>query len=96
MDDVPTLEPFSAAVGEPFDVRADGALALQLVLVEARRLGETNEGREAFALLFRGPVEPVMQQATYRLSNDRLGERDIFIVPVGRTAEGTDYEAIFS
>jgi hypothetical protein len=38
----------------------------------------------------------VLGQATYRLANEQLGEQDIFIVPVGRSATGTEYEAIFS
>ena len=42
------------------------------------------EQREAFALHFRGPADPPLPQATYRLAHDGLGDLEIFIVPVGR------------
>jgi hypothetical protein len=49
----------------------------------------------AFRLEWRGPAEPVLDQAIYRF---RRGEQsfDMFIVPVGRDAQGTLYEAIFN
>jgi hypothetical protein len=91
-----TVEDFRPRVGEAFVVRADDGAGIELELTEARSLGEAFQDREAFSLLFRGPAEPVMPQATYRMANDGLGEQDIFIVPVGRTDVGTDYEAIFT
>lgn len=91
-----TIEDFTPRVGESFAVVADGADGLAVELVEARGLGNAFNDREAFALLFRGPVEPQLPQATYRLANGTLGEVDVFIVPVGKTDHGVDYEAIFT
>ena len=91
-----TVDDFAPRVREPFSVVAEGAAGLALELVEARGLGQSFQDREAFALLFRGPAEPVLGQATYRLANLQLGELDIFLVPIGRTGDRTDYEAIFT
>jgi hypothetical protein len=91
-----TVDDFTPRVGEAFAVTGEGANGLELELVEARGLGSSFQDREAFALLFRGPSEPLIAQAIYRLANEQLGELDIFIVPVARTGDGADYEAIFT
>ncbi len=52
--------------------------------------------RDPFRLLFRGPGEPVLSQHTHRLGHPALGVLEIFLVPVGRDAQGTSYEAIFA
>jgi hypothetical protein len=91
-----TVEDFRPRVGETFVVRVPDGAGIELQLVEARGLGESYKEREAFALLFRGPAEPPLAQATYRLGHDGMGELEIFLVPVARTDAGTDYEAIFT
>ena len=91
-----TLDDFAPRVGERFALRVDGRADLALELVEARGLGPGYEQREAFALLFRGPAEPPLPQATYRFAHAGLGDLDIFIVPVAHGEAGRDYEAIFS
>jgi hypothetical protein len=37
-----------------------------------------------------------LPQATYRFEHETIGAFDLFIVPVGRTAQGVSYEAVFS
>ena len=51
---------------------------------------------KAFSLFFRGPADAPLPQATYALEHDELGKLEIFIVPVGRDEQGTDYEAAFN
>ena len=97
MADLLALDDFTPALGEAFALDAGGTRGLELRLVEARSLGDQAfKDRTPFALLFRGPREPVLAQAMYRLTHQRLGALDIFIVPVGRGADGVDYEAIFT
>ena len=91
-----TVDDFRPHVGETFVVRAEDGAGPELEMVEARGLGESFREREAFALLFRGPAEPALPQATYRLDHDRLGALEIFIVPVACSDAGADYEAIFT
>jgi hypothetical protein len=95
-----TVEDFKPAVGKPFSIDAGDAGTLDLTLARVRPLrAETApdpDERAPFALDFRGPPDPILPQAIYRLENELMGRLEIFIVPVGRTADGTDYEAIFT
>ena len=52
-------------------------------------------GRQPFSLLFRGPTEHRLEQATYPLEHPQLGTVEIFMVPVGVSGSGLEYEAVF-
>jgi hypothetical protein len=69
------------------------AITLELFEVEEKNYSPR---LEQFSLLFRGPVSPQIPQATHRLRHDRLGEVDLFLVPVGTDAEGTVYQSVFN
>lgn len=92
------LEHFAALQGRRFTVQAGDALAIQAELIEACRLPmPATQGRQAFSLLFKGPVEPVLPQRTYRLQHEADAEPlDIFLVPVSADASGVCYEAVFA
>jgi hypothetical protein len=89
-----TLETFEPRVGEAFAIAAPAAV--ELVLASAEALGEWPGGRQPFSLTFRGPREPPLAQAIYALEHPDLGTLEIFIVPMGRDAESTSYQAIFT
>ena len=87
------LEDFADAAGAAFSVAAyDAQFELTLEAAEALPVPAT-EG--SFRLEFRGPFEPIMPQAiyTFRRADDSF---DIFVVPIGRNAAGTQYEAVFT
>ena len=88
-----SLAEFSDAVGQSFEVEADGATH-ELRLLEASALPQSGREGGSFRLEFRGSADVVLPQAIYSF---RRGERtdEIFIVPVSRNTEGTNYEAIF-
>lgn len=90
-----TLATFEPLVGDRFGV--DGTVAaVELVLESATAAGEWPGGRAPFSLVFRGPVEPLLPQATYALRHAGLGVTEIFLVPFARDADGVRYEAIFT
>lgn len=90
-----TKQHFDSLVGEIFHVeRPEGAIGLRLVTAKA--LGAAMRDGGAFSLDFMGPAAPRLDQATYRMRHEGLGEIDIFIVPVGKGPEGIGYEAIFT
>jgi hypothetical protein len=97
-----TAEDFRPAIGQAFALDAGDAGHVELKLLEVRLINPgsapTDEAgqRTPFALDLRGPADPILPQATYRLENEAVGALEIFIVPVGRTDAGTDYEAIFT
>ena len=86
------LKDFEGRTGTTYEVTSpDGTFPLTLSDVTALQNGVRED---AFRLLFTGPADPVLPQAIYPFRQD--GEEDhIFIVPIGRTAAGVEYEAIF-
>lgn len=69
---------------------------LPLAVRELRRLSPTRVRAEPFAVVLRGPAEPMLSQGIHRLAHPRWGEMDLFIVPIGRDASGVDYEIVFN
>ncbi len=60
-------------------------------------LVDTNTGPNSFSLVFEGPPEPVLAQATYTFHHDELGDMQVFIVPIGpRAGDTMGYEAVFT
>jgi hypothetical protein len=97
-----TLAMFAPRLGESFHAD-DGSRVTELELVEANQAtlstGEPATGagaRVPFAIVFRGPLEPILPQRIYRFEHDALGEFDLFIVPIARDENGTQYEAVLS
>jgi hypothetical protein len=90
-----TLEIVEPLVGDAFTIAAEPA-PIGLALETAVALGEWPGGRQPFSLTFRGPPDPVLQQGIYQLEHAELGALEIFIVPIGKDADGTSYEAIFT
>jgi hypothetical protein len=61
--------------------------------------GQTSggEARQAFSLLFLGPLSPqYLVQHTYRLEHEQMGTLEIFLVPLGPENGRMRYEAIFN
>lgn len=89
MKSIPTLEQFVAVEGTRFEVRFPD-ITITLDLVSATPLPPNPQGpavpatlrRIPYSLLFRGPRSTPLVQSTYRLTNDKLGEVDLFIVPM--------------
>ena len=84
-------------VGSTFTVSVDGTpgLPLELIAVTPRGQRHPASTRDPFVVLFRGPVAPILPQATYPFEHPVLPPLEVFIVPVGRTAAGVEYEAVF-
>lgn len=97
MSDRLELSTFEPCVGQVFGVEAGGG-SLKVTLTEASPGPWQPEGEDTFAfeLMFQGPPDPVLPQATYRMTHPALGPLDVFIVPVARTQDGTTYQAVFS
>ena len=88
-------EMFAECLNTKFRVELESADAVELELVQFNESIVT-PSQEQFALLFHGPQNPFLPQGIYRLKHERLGEFEIFLVPVGRTQNGFQYEAVFN
>lgn len=90
-----TLDQFAPRVGSVFALQADACTELPAELLAARPLpGHAPQGRQAFSLTFRTPLEMQLPQRIYRL---RLDDEvvELFIVPTGADAQGLHYQAVF-
>lgn len=94
------LDDFLPEVGHALAVgQGDAdAPASQLELVSATPLSQPGraDARAGFSLLLRAPREFGIAQGVYPVHHPRLGRLDIFLVPVGATAQSVDYEAVFN
>ena len=85
---------FADTLGSTYAVHA-GDGQVELVLEKAVELTPSVRPGGSFRLEFRGPADPMLEQATYLLHReDRTFE--IFIVPIAQDERGTSYEAIFN
>jgi hypothetical protein len=91
---------FAQYLNQPFQVHLDTDQTIEIELVQAiDRSGGANKptGYESFSLVFRGPQEPFLEQATYLMRQEAIGEFPLFIVPVRADQEGQYYyEAVFT
>jgi len=98
-----TLETFAPLVGQTFRLQLEGQGDVDAVLHSVNAVPVTGwqppggaPVRQPFSLLFLGPPDFVLPQRIYRFEHADLGTLELFIVPVGRTAEVVSYEAVFS
>jgi hypothetical protein len=93
-----TEEEFSQHLNSNFQVKfTDGELTLELVEVKGYPAGPNEQGgMERFSIFFKGPGDIKLPQAVYHLTHERMGEFDVFLVPVSGDAKGYRYEAVFN
>ncbi len=94
-----THREFESCVDERFRLTVDDEPTLDLTLdrVEVSEAGPPNqESRRSFALVFRGPLEPMLSQRIYRLESESLGALELFLVPIGPAGDAMQYEAVFT
>ncbi|PYS86621.1 MAG: hypothetical protein DMF70_01965 [Acidobacteria bacterium] len=53
-------------------------------------------GMERFSVFFAGPGDPFLPQKVYSLEHERMGEFEIFLVPVAGDEKSYRYEAVFN
>lgn len=96
-----TIDDAKTLVDKIFTVTFDGndyalklfeASALEL---RARRKSQLPK-RLPFSIFLLGPRDPILPQGTYTLRADEATLEMVFIVPIGRDEEGTEYEAVFA
>jgi hypothetical protein len=97
-DGLMVLEDFKDHVGSVFTATYPDIAPIPLTLDQAAPL--TNYGqnakREPFSLMFIGPGDVMLLQRMHRLKHDKMGELEIFLVPVGKNERGYLYQAVFN
>ncbi len=91
------IESFAQHLGDTFRCAGGGDEFVDLKLSEANGLSpQPGQSRAPFSLLFIGPSEPPMEQQTYTLQHEKMGELSLFLVPLGPGEDGFQYEAVFT
>src|SRR5215831_425391 len=92
-----TEKEFSQHLHTKFRARVnDQDRELELVAVKPY-LPQANEqtGLERFSVFFDGP-NFYLPQRLYSLEHERMGQFDIFLVPIGQNGDSFRYEAVFN
>ncbi len=93
---------FKALVNSRFRVAVSPAATVELELIEAELAGEvvSDQSRtpkyENFSLVFAGAAGERLTQKTYRFSHDKIGDFDLFIVPIAAERGRIHYQAVFN
>ncbi len=92
---LPSRQAFARQIGSRFRTEAAGRHPFDLELLQ---LDETRAapGHEAFSLVFGGPPDAPVTQATYRLRHPEVGPLDLFLVPLAADDRAVRYEAVIN
>jgi hypothetical protein len=99
MSDFQTEDEFRQHLNTPFRVQVNAPKPIDLTLVGVEsRPSEASEqqGMARYSVFFLGSPEFLLPQNTYRLAHDQMGEFDIFLVAIGKEADGYRYEAVYN
>ncbi len=93
-----TRDQFAEHLNQTFQAALDdGTMDLELIEADAIKSDSPDHvERQPFALLFRGPMEPVLEQQVYALEHVGMGTMELFLVPIGPDDDGMRYEAVFT
>jgi hypothetical protein len=95
MDVSLTHEAFAQNVNTDFHVSGDDSSQLDLQLAEVSELKQVKT-QEEFAVVFRGPLDHFMGQGMRSFDHEKLGQFELFIVPIRQDEKGYYYEAVFN
>lgn len=74
-----------------------GSVYTMLTLAKVEEQGRPHPGREVpFSMFFDGPSDYALDQGTYLLRHETLGEHAIFVVPVADQGGIRTYQSIFN
>lgn len=72
-----------------------GEQAVELILQDVV-CKESGHGDESISLIFEGPLELSLPQRTYHVRHSKLETFLIFIVPIGRSMQGSTYQSVIN
>ena len=90
-----THEEFSKNANSKFQVQIDENTPVELELTEISEL-KLHPQQEEFTITLRGPLDSFLGQGARNFTHDRMGQFELFIVPVRKDAQGFYYDAVFN
>ncbi len=99
MQELTHISKFSPLINQEFHIALQDE-TLHFVLTNVSDLGYGTDGdgtRRAFSLLFRHDrTDAYLPQGTYKVQNEKIGDIDLFLVPLGPREDGMYYESVFT
>ena len=99
MSDNQTEADFAKNLNTIFRIELEDSrhIDLKLESVTPRKIEPTEQaGMERFSAVFSGPLDFCLPQQTYLMTHPDMGEFPIFLVAIGREADGFRYEAVYN
>jgi hypothetical protein len=90
-----THESLAENLHTKFRVPVESGEPVELELIEISEKRRVRDS-ENFSAVFRGGLGFLLPQCIHHLEHERLGELDLFLVPIARESDGFRYEAIFN
>jgi hypothetical protein len=87
-----TVDHFRPLLHDRFRIAPDGAEPFEVELVEVTEIPREPGARTPFSLVFQGGPNPPVEQRIHRVEHEKLGELDLFLVPVAVD----QYQAVFT
>lgn len=87
------LEVFEPLINTQFNIALEPT-PLKLTLAEIVKQERSPAKYECFTLLFKGPLNPALEQQIYKFEHENASSWDLFVVPVAGDDEGYDYEVV--
>ena len=89
------LATFDGCLNTEFEIIENEGSVCALQLTDILEHTKTPR-QETFSLIFHGPPAPFVPQGMRMLKHSKLGELELFLVPVGKEKDGFQYEAAFN
>ena len=97
MSDIEKLKKssFDPHLNTKFEVNTEIEGMVEVELVDVA--DHNRENMESFSLLFKGPKDKFFDQRLYKVKHAKMGELDLFLVPVvSEKQDAFYYESVFS
>lgn len=88
-------EEFAKHLNSKFRIRIDESQTVESELTEVSEL-LLSPKQERFSLVFRTANDFYLGQGQRPFEHEAMGQFELFLVPIGRDEDGTDYEAVFN
>jgi hypothetical protein len=72
---------------------AETSMEIELIEITERKM---TTQQEMFSLIFLGAKDNFLEQKIYQMHHEKLGDGELFLVPIAEVADGYKYEAGFN
>ncbi len=94
---LPNRQQFEQHAKDEFHIFfSDQSLPCHIEEVKAGLMPKDNNHKEQFSVVFACDENDVAEQGVYKVSHQKLGEFELFLVPVFGDEKGVHYEAVFT